>query len=84
MNHRDRVFSPVFLKTLPVTNAQYVAVGVCFALNLLLSTASAFNLSTLSAVFTITFLSTLLMVRASSATTFDINLFFSMQLVIYS
>ncbi|KIJ54334.1 hypothetical protein M422DRAFT_58383 [Sphaerobolus stellatus SS14] len=58
---KDQVFSQALLKTLPFTEAQYVSIGLCFALNLLLYTSSAFSLATISAVFTVTFLSTLLM-----------------------
>jgi hypothetical protein len=61
---RDQVFSEALLKTLPVTGSQYILIIFCSALNLLLYAVSAFNLTTISAVFTVTFLFILLLVRA--------------------
>ncbi|KAF8531277.1 amino acid permease-domain-containing protein [Gautieria morchelliformis] len=58
---KDQVFSEALLKTLPVTGSQYLLIMFCFALNILLYAASGFSLTTISAVFTVTFLSTLLM-----------------------
>ncbi|GJJ13232.1 hypothetical protein Clacol_007483 [Clathrus columnatus] len=57
---KDNVFPKWLLRTLPLTGAQYIAVTICLALDILLYACSAFNLVTLSAVFTITFLVTLM------------------------
>lgn len=64
---RDQVISERLLMTLPVTGAQYILIILCFALNILLYVLSCFSLETVSAVFTVTVLSTLLLVRAESA-----------------
>lgn len=62
---RDQVISEALLKTLPVTGSQYILIIFCFALNILLYAVSGFSLVTISAVFTVTFLSTLLLVRVN-------------------
>ncbi|KAF8586227.1 hypothetical protein K439DRAFT_1631841 [Ramaria rubella] len=58
---QDQGFSKALLKTLPTTGSQYLLIIVCFSLNILLYAISAFSLTTISAVFTVTFLSTLLL-----------------------
>ncbi|KAF8527404.1 amino acid permease-domain-containing protein [Hysterangium stoloniferum] len=58
---KDGVFSKLLLRTMPGTGSPYIGIAFAFVLNILLYAASAFDLSTISSVFTITFLSTLML-----------------------
>jgi hypothetical protein len=62
-SHRDRVFPRILLKNVPFTGAPYISILACLALDIILYASSGFNLATISAVFTVTFLFVLLLVR---------------------
>ncbi|KZP00412.1 hypothetical protein CALVIDRAFT_533426 [Calocera viscosa TUFC12733] len=52
----DHTLPHIFLKRLPITHSEFVSIGFCLALSLILYASCGFNLDLLSSIFAIAFL----------------------------